>query len=158
MGKNRLKKNQFTKMDYLKEDCKVITITTSDDNATERKEKIINKKGEVLTIEEALICVGGNREFFKQVVAVFLKEYPKMMSKISAAITTENATMLDRSAHKLKGSIYNFGSHSAGEIAFQLEEMGKSGDLTGAEKVFFALVEEMESLYHALKHLVEGKS
>jgi HPt (histidine-containing phosphotransfer) domain-containing protein len=120
-------------------------------------ENLINKKEVVLMTEEALICFGNNITLFKEVVAVFLKEYPISLSDISVAIATGNAVMLHRLSHKLKGSIYNFGDNKAGEILLKLEIMGIYGDLTGAEEVFFVLVEEMESLKHALQNLVAEK-
>ena len=134
----------------------VTTRKTSIERVETDKEKVLNKKRRVLNKDEAMVCADGDMELFKEIVAIFLKECPQSISEIRDAITAGNATMLNRSSHRLKGSINNFGAHPAGQIALQLEVMGKSGDLNGAEEAFSALVEEMESVKLALEDLVGG--
>jgi HPt (histidine-containing phosphotransfer) domain-containing protein len=141
----------------LTKEGKVLTSNTSNNSIAVYMENVINNKEANLMAAEALLCVGGNIALFKEVVAVFLKEYPKSLSDISVAIATGNAAMLHLLSHKLKGSIYNFGDNKTGEIVLKLEIMGIYGDLTGAEEVFFVLVEEMESLKQALQNLVAEK-
>ena len=41
--------------------------------------------------------------------------------------------MLERSSHKLKGSVSHFGARNAYEAARRLEEMGLNGDLVAEE-------------------------
>jgi HPt (histidine-containing phosphotransfer) domain-containing protein len=57
---------------------------------------------------------------------------------------------LASSAHALKGSAGLFGKQGAYETAKRLEQMGKSGDLTGAGASCAALEREMGELGAAL--------
>jgi hypothetical protein len=133
----------------------MVAIITENEGIVNR-EKAINAECAVSIKEVPLSCAGGDMEFYKEVVTVILKEFPKSISDINEAIGTGNAVMLHRSAHKLKGSISNLGDLMAGEILLNLELMGSSGDLTGAEESFDALIIEMESLRDALQIIVEG--
>lgn len=135
----------------------MFTIITENEGNVKR-EKAINAECAVSMKEAPLTCAGGDMVFFKELVDVILKDYPHLISDINEAIGKGNADKLHRSAHKLKGSISNLGALTAGEILLKLELMGISGDLTGAEESFAALVIEMESLKHVLKKIVEGKT
>ncbi|HEX5227747.1 MAG TPA: PAS domain S-box protein [Bryobacteraceae bacterium] len=80
----------------------------------------------------ALSRVGGDVELLKEVVDLFLDDYPSTFEKIKAAVETRDSTALEHSAHSLKGSVSTFGAQRAFEAAFTLEKQGRSGDLAGA--------------------------
>jgi PAS domain S-box-containing protein len=82
----------------------------------------------------ALSRVGGDAELLKEVVELFLDDYPSTFEKIKAAIASRNATALEHHAHSLKGSVSTFGANRAFEAAFTLEKQGRSGDLSGAQE------------------------
>jgi CheY-like chemotaxis protein/HPt (histidine-containing phosphotransfer) domain-containing protein len=96
--------------------------------------------------EQALASVEGDLELLKEVVTIFLEEYPKTIKDIRDAIDGTDSHRLNRSAHALKGSVGNFGARKAYDLALRLELMGKSGDLTGADEAFHVLADEMERL------------
>ncbi len=79
-----------------------------------------------------------------------------MLAAISDAIKNGDAPGLNRSSHALKGSVANFGAHTASEIALKLEMMGRSGGLSGAEDTFKALKAEMGRIKEALKKILAG--
>ncbi|MFA5353838.1 MAG: response regulator, partial [Thermodesulfovibrionales bacterium] len=58
----------------------------------------------------AMASVDGDREFFAEVVGIFLEDCPKLMGEIHNALKEGSAAALGRAAHTLKGSAGNFGA------------------------------------------------
>jgi len=100
--------------------------------------------------EQLAACVDGDRDLLREVVSLFLEEYPGLMGEMENAICGGDALRLNRAAHSLKGSVGNFGARAAFDLAFSLEKMGKGSDLGGAAPAFAALSREMERLGKAL--------
>jgi PAS domain S-box-containing protein len=94
----------------------------------------------------ALSRVGGDVDLLKEVVELFLDDYPSTLEKIKAAVASHNASALEHSAHSLKGSVSTFGANRAFEAAFSLEKQGRSGDLTGASEGLLQLEQALEAL------------
>jgi PAS domain S-box-containing protein len=94
----------------------------------------------------ALSRVGGDVELLKEVVELFLDDYPSTFEKIKGAVAGRDATALEHHAHSLKGSVSTFGANRAFEAAFALEKQGRSGDLTGAQDGLLRLEQALEAL------------
>jgi CheY-like chemotaxis protein len=94
----------------------------------------------------ALSRVGGDIDLLKEVVELFLDDYPSTFEKIKGAVDSRDATALEHHAHSLKGSVSTFGANRAFEAAFTLEKQGRSGDLTGAPDGLVQLEQALEAL------------
>ena len=94
----------------------------------------------------ALSRVGGDVDLLKEVVELFLDDYPSTFEKIKGAVASRDATALEHHAHSLKGSVSTFGANRAFEAAFSLEKQGRSGDLTGAPDGLLQLEQALEAL------------
>ena len=94
----------------------------------------------------ALSRVGGDVDLLKEVVELFLDDYPSTFEKIKGAVDSRDATALEHHAHSLKGSVSTFGANRAFEAAFTLEKQGRSGDLTGAPDGLVQLEQALEAL------------
>jgi len=101
----------------------------------------------------ALSRVGGDIELLKEVVELFLDDYPSTFEKIKCAVATRDATALEHHAHSLKGSVSTFGAGRAFEAAFTLEKQGRSGDLTGSQEGLLQLEQALEALRPELVRL-----
>ena len=55
-----------------------------------------------------------------------------------------------RLAHHLRGSLTTFAAQAAFDAALELEAMGRTGDLTGAEAAFVSLRDALRHLQKAL--------
>ena len=102
----------------------------------------------------ALSRVGGDEELLREVVELFLEDYPHILEKIRSAVTAGDATALEHSAHSLKGSVSTFGAQRSYEAAFELEKQGRSGnlinsaaDLSKLEAALATLRPELEALH-----------
>ena len=82
----------------------------------------------------ALERVGGDVELLREIAVLFLDDCPRALAEIREALEHSDPVKLENAAHALKGSVANFGAHSAVDTAFRLEQMGRSGELSaGAE-------------------------
>lgn len=111
-------------------------------------------------IDHAALLAGfdGNRSLLRDISGVFLNDYPPRLSQIREAIRKGDAPVLARVAHALKGAIGNFGAKRAFTAAEQLETMGKTGDLSGAEVLCVTLESELALLAGELKKLTRSRS
>ena len=94
----------------------------------------------------ALSRVGGDADLLKEVVELFLDDYPSTFERIKAAVASRDAKALEHQAHSLKGSVSTFGANRAFEAAFALEKQGRSGDLSGVEDGLVQLEQALDAL------------
>jgi HPt (histidine-containing phosphotransfer) domain-containing protein len=105
--------------------------------------------------DELLERVDGEKEFLAELIEIFINNIPEQLSEIQKAVDNRNSEELEKSAHKLKGAISNFGEKAAFEAALQLEMMGRNNRLDGVEEVYNTLIKDVECLANALKGFVE---
>ncbi|AFM24655.1 PAS domain S-box protein [Desulfomonile tiedjei] len=118
----------------------------------ETPEKTVEPRSEpensVVNRTQILDRVGGDETLLKEIVDLFIRDYPRLVSEIRTAIREGDALKLEKGAHALKGSVGNFTSDSPFETALQLEVMGRTRDLSQAQ-------ETMKDLEERIRHLVE---
>jgi HPt (histidine-containing phosphotransfer) domain-containing protein len=76
------------------------------------------------------------------------------LTGIREAVRGREGEKLERIAHGLKGGLGSLHAEAAQAAAFQLEQMGRAGELTEAEKALAVLEQELERLRPALLELV----
>jgi len=103
----------------------------------------------------ALSRVGGDVDLLKEVVELFLDDYPATFEKIKGAVESRDPAALEHHAHSLKGSVSTFGANRAFQAAFTLEKQGRSGDLTGAQDGVAQLEQALAALHPELVSLRE---
>ena len=106
---------------------------------------------------KALAHVGGDGELLRELIGLFLVEYPLRFAEVRAAVAQADADKLRLAAHTLKGTVGNFAATSAYDAAERLESMGQRGDLTGAMEAVAELEMELARLRPALSALNEEK-
>jgi PAS domain S-box-containing protein len=93
--------------------------------------------------------------FFKEVVDMFVSDYPAMMATIRESLKTKDAAALQQTAHSLKGMLRSFQAETAALKALDLEEMGRREAFEGAVSVCESLGGELAELERILLDLVE---
>ena len=78
-----------------------------------------------------------------------------MLPEIRAAGARGDGDALERSAHKIKGSMGTFGAARATEAALRLETMGREGHLAGTEIHIAELEREVGRLRESLARFSE---
>jgi len=109
---------------------------------------------EIIDTASVLARVDGDMELLQEMVELFLKGLPGLLSNVQDSVKRRDAKALESAAHTLKGLVGNFGARSAFEVALQLENLGRQGDLTEAESAYRALKQEIENLKPALVGLI----
>jgi PAS domain S-box-containing protein len=115
------------------------------------------REQEPIDTASALVRVEGDVELLNELVALFLKDLPALLTKLREAITAGDAKAIEHSAHKLKGSVGNFSAHPAFEAALKLEVLGREGSLSEAEPAYAELEKEIERLISAMANLSGGE-
>ena len=104
--------------------------------------------GEQVVFDEpvALKHAGGDRELLTEVIELFQSDYPAALRRVDRAVQTADAEALRLAAHALKGALATVGSPAGREAALALEQIGRSGNLTGAKDLAAFLRETIVSL------------
>jgi two-component system, sensor histidine kinase and response regulator len=95
---------------------------------------------------DLLSSVGGDQELLQRMIGTFLRDTPKRLAQVDAAIRLKRPENLAFSAHALKGSVAIFGAPLAHQYCEQLEELGRRKDLSGTDRILLLLKEEIAKL------------
>ncbi len=108
----------------------------------------------LLIDREALISqFGGDEEIMQEIITEFINICPEMLQEIETAIQNDDSHALHQSAHSFKGAVSNFFAKKVTEQAFQLDKLGKSGQVGGADQLFSAMTLDTDQLLIELKQL-----
>ncbi len=113
---------------------------------------------EVLNWEHLNEITAGDEEFIAELFQEFLDQTPVLMEQLQQAIQSGDTQTVGRVAHTLKGSARSVGADPFAETAFVLEQMGKSGDLSGAEEALQELRNRWNALQHAMAQYLQKKA
>ena len=100
----------------------------------------------ILDLGLLLNQVGGDRRLMRELVAIFLQDYPRQLERLRRALGEGDAAGVARAAHSLKGAAGNLAAEGVVAVARRLEALGKAGELAGAEEVLGQLEAEMALL------------
>jgi len=100
---------------------------------------------------QALNRVNGDRGLLRELVALFLKDWPRMLQRIRRAVRQRDPEALRAAAHTLKGSVATFAAGPAADAALKLETMGREGRIHEAEEAARALADDLRQLEEALR-------
>jgi HPt (histidine-containing phosphotransfer) domain-containing protein len=105
----------------------------------------------LLDVKGALERLEGDRELFEDLARLFADECPKGISEIRSALDSVDFILLERLAHRLKGSSACVGAESVRQIALELEISARARDLPEAKKLVGPLQNEIDRLMPELK-------
>jgi HPt (histidine-containing phosphotransfer) domain-containing protein len=114
---------------------------------------IVELESSLIDRAAVLERVGGDEALLREIIEIFLAEYPPLVADIRSSVERQDAAALERSAHTLKGSVSNFGARSATEAALDLELMGRRKALHLAPRVVETLKGELDALHSVLVRL-----
>jgi signal transduction histidine kinase/DNA-binding NarL/FixJ family response regulator len=100
---------------------------------------------------ELVTRVGGDEKLLKRMIQTFLRDTPKRLAGIAAAIRRKNPEALASLAHALKGSVSIFGAEAARKHSQELQDLGRSSEISAASEVFDLLKEEIAKLQANLR-------
>lgn len=106
--------------------------------------------------EAALARVGDDEELLLELVRIFLDDYPLNLSAIRSALAEGNPKGVEHAAHTLKGSVANFGADQVVKEAYELERMGRNGDIAHANENLQRLASVLAILDDELRPLASS--
>jgi len=99
-----------------------------------------------VTSADLLHSVGGDPKLLLRMIRTFLRETPKRLALMESAIRLKRPDKLASFAHALKGSVAIFGATAAQQRCHQLQELGRTEELSDVARVFDLLKEEIAKL------------
>ena len=115
----------------------------------EQQKSAAEKDG--FNLSKAMDLAGGDHNFLKEVIDLFMTHYHEHIAQIQEAIFKQDAHALEHAAHSLKGAVGNFGQGKAYAAAYRLERIANENELTEATGAFEELKREFERLRVAMK-------
>ncbi|HXV61507.1 MAG TPA: response regulator [Vicinamibacteria bacterium] len=99
---------------------------------------------------EALARTGEDAELLRDLIRIFLADYPQHVRKLRAAIELGDAELVLVEANSLRSSMVNFVARRPDDALERLERMGREQDLALARDALSALETELEKLSREL--------
>jgi HPt (histidine-containing phosphotransfer) domain-containing protein len=111
---------------------------------------------EAIDMEGVMEIVDGDQELLKECFDEFQSSIPQVLAEIQSSIEQGDASGLDESAHRLKGSLKYMAAGTAANVAYQLEAMGKEENLGSANDTFRMLCDECEKVKDFMEQYKKG--
>jgi HPt (histidine-containing phosphotransfer) domain-containing protein len=111
---------------------------------------------DVLDRQQLIQNVDGDPELLEEIVSLFFESSGEILTALRDSVRSADGPGLHASAHQLKGALANVGARAAAQAAYELERMGKAGELTRLEEALTSLEEEMDRLEPELRGLVRS--
>jgi HPt (histidine-containing phosphotransfer) domain-containing protein len=89
--------------------------------------------------------------FLRELIDMFMQDVPERMAELEQALAKQDAVLLTRAAHTIKGSSSNFGAAGLVKVALEMEHQGKKADFAGATAALPGLKAEFALVAEALK-------
>jgi len=109
---------------------------------------------DVINRSELSERLDGDMELFRELAELFIEDSQKLLNAINDAIESKDAEKLRKYAHTIKGSVSNFSAQEAYDTAYDLETIGRNGELQKASEVYTLLQEKIEEARQAMKMLI----
>ena len=90
--------------------------------------------------------LSGDREFCKEIVDLFVQDFPHQLVVLKKALREKDGSMIEKHGHKIKGASANAEAQIMKEIAREIEKYGKKNDIGKILPLIERLEEEFERL------------
>jgi len=101
--------------------------------------------------------IDGDEALFRQLIALFIQEVPNQIKQIKMAIKANDSERITLFAHTIKGSAYNIRAMELKQIAFDIEQAGKSKDIHLAASKIQTLEDTFDKLHAELRQVVSDE-
>jgi len=106
---------------------------------------------DVLDRSVLIETLDGDEELCEEILAMFVEDSVIQLATLRQAIEQEDAELVTRQAHSLRGAGANVGAERMRECAARIEELGRSGNLVGVKAHFETLEHEFERVRRQLQ-------
>ena len=113
---------------------------------------------DALDKQELLEELDGDREFLEESVEMLGSDAPNLLKQIHQALDRGDAEAVRIGAHTIKSMVGNFFAQPAFQAAFDVEKLGRSGDLTTCTASLVSLETEISRLQMELRKVLDEMS
>ena len=99
-----------------------------------------------IDIETALSRFDNDMALFTELLKVFYDKIRKQLQTLDVSVKEGNSAMVLMEAHSIKGAASTLSADKIASLAYQLEKMGREGDLTGADDILRDMETSIEKL------------
>lgn len=111
-----------------------------------------------VNMPELLARVENDRELLAELLALFLKDYPRLRDALHHAIHESDAYQVEKAAHALKGMLANLSIKNGAELAAAIETAARAGNQRELEEAAAAFDRDETGLLAAVgKFMVDGE-
>ena len=114
------------------------------------------ESGKVLDFERIEEATGGDQEFMKELLDLYMEDAKERISELEDAARAGDSEELAKCAHKLKGSSANVGATGISMLAKTLEDKGHAGDTTGADELVRAARKQLADVGAAFESFLSS--
>ena len=104
-------------------------------------------------LDELRALGGPGDDLLGEVIGVFLAEGPGQVRSVGEALASRDATMIQRAAHRLKGSALGVGARQLAALAGEVEVAARAGDVGRATSSAAGLDAAFQATCDALTRL-----
>jgi len=87
--------------------------------------KTATHEGQVFDRSMLMRRLGNDEELCNEIISGFMNDMPVQLDQLKQALNNDDATLLKRQAHKIKGASVNIGAQAMSDVAFEIEVAGK---------------------------------
>ena len=110
----------------------------------------------IFDVDSLMERISGDREFFEELVKLFIEDTPKHFESIKNAYKGKDVEKIQQIAHTIKGSAGNFGASSLQKVALSLEQTAQAGNLSRIGHLIDAVEMEFEILKKEIRKIKSG--
>ena len=100
----------------------------------------------------------GEPDVLKEVLTLFLSEFPPRLEKLRNAQAAGNIQEVQRAAHSMKGSAGNIGARALFDACKEIEEASKAGEVSRVNGQLDALAAEFGKVKNEIDRLMQADS
>ena len=89
--------------------------------------------------EKLLEEVEGNVDLLRRLAGLYLEGLPQQLERLRVGVRSGDASLVEKTAHTLKGSLAQFYAPGPGKLAYQLESLGHRHELDKAARTLIEL-------------------
>ena len=94
----------------------------------------------------------GSGGILNELIQSYLADAPEQIGQLRAAIADKNIEAMSRAAHSMKSSSQTFGAMRVGELAREIESIGRANTIIGCD----VLLAELEQQYAKAAKLLQA--
>jgi HPt (histidine-containing phosphotransfer) domain-containing protein len=109
---------------------------------------------QILDKEALMETIDNNIDLLNELIRLYMTNLSNLMTRIKEGVLKKDSSMIEHSAHALKGMSYNISAQRIASAALTLEKIGRSNDLTQAQDMYAALEKEARELEKMLNEIL----